>query len=570
MLDAGVDVFLVPRADAHQGEYVVEADERLAWLTGFTGSAGFAAILADEAGMFVDGRYTLQVRAQVADVFTPVAWPETKLGPWLIERLESGASVGFDPWLHTVEEVRGLRKLFDSKGISMKPLDNLVDAIRDDRPARPKKPLRIHDIAVAGESHDDKRARLAKGLRTDGISAAIITLPDSLCWLLNVRGSDIARNPLVQGFGILRDDATVTFFTNATTDDAVTAHLGADVTLAPYKGLPDALPRLSGKVLIDAGTAPDALCAILSAEIVEGRDPCVLPKARKTNAEITATRAAHIRDGAAMIEFLAWFDREAPGGSLTEIDAAKALEGFRRATNALQDISFDTISGAGPNGAIVHYRVTEDTNRAINEGELYLVDSGGQYLDGTTDITRTVVVGEATTQQKADFTRVLQGMIAISRVRFPKGLAGRDLDALARAPLWMAGQDYMHGTGHGVGVFLCVHEGPQRLSRVSEVPLEPGMILSNEPGYYREGEYGIRIENLIVVREAEPMGDNRAHYDFETLTWVPIDLRLVDTNLLAPCERDWLNAYHAQIRTLMDGRLSDEAATWLEQATRVI
>ena len=573
MAHARLDAFLVPRADAHQGEYVAACDERLAWLTGFTGSAGFAAVLAEEAGVFVDGRYTLQVRAQVADVFTPVAWPETKLGPWLAERLKDGAVVGFDPWLHTVKEVRTLTEALKPKGIALKPVENLVDEIRDDRPSRPQEPLRIHDIAVAGESHGDKRARLAKELRDKGVASAVITLPDSMCWLLNVRGSDIPRNPLAQGFGLLHDDGRVMFFTNATTDDDVLAHLGPEVALAAYDGLTAALTTLGGPVLIDPDTVPEAVRDVLHRErikIVEDRDPCVLPKARKTEAEIAATRGAHLRDGAAMIEFLAWFDREAPKGGLTEIEAAKALEGFRRATNALHDISFDTISGAGPHGAIVHYRVTEETNRGINPGELYLVDSGGQYLDGTTDITRTIAVGEPTEQQRADFTRVLQGTIAISRTRFPKGLAGRDLDALARAPLWMAGQDFAHGTGHGVGVFLCVHEGPQRLSRISEVPLEPGMILSNEPGYYREGEYGIRIENLIVVREAEPLGDKREQYDFETLTWVPIDLRLVSGDMLSPGERDWLNAYHAKIAELMDGRLSDEAAAWLTDATRAI
>ncbi len=352
------------------------------------------------------------------------------------------------------------------------------------------------------------------------------------------------------------------------------AHLGSNVSLHPYDGLAAYLETLSGKVQIDPASAPEAVHAVLVAvdgiEIVEADDPCILPKARKTQAEIAATRGAHLRDGAAMVEFLSWFDEHAPSGALTEIDAAKSLEGFRRATNTLHDISFDTISGAGPNAAMCHYRVTEDTNRAILPGELYLVDSGGQYRDGTTDITRTIIVGNPTDEHRACFTRVLQGMIAISCARFPRGLAGRDLDALARAPLWRAGLDYDHGTGHGVGVFLSVHEGPQRLSRISEVPLQPGMILSNEPGYYREGAFGIRIENLIVVRQAETLGDGRDQLDFETLTFAPIDLRLVDVELLSKFERDWLNDYHLQVREKLQSRVSKSAKDWLNAATRPI
>jgi Xaa-Pro aminopeptidase len=326
-------------------------------------------------------------------------------------------------------------------------------------------------------------------------------------------------------------------------------------------------------VRVDKATAPLAVSRILAeagVEVAWGDDPCILPKARKNETELRATAEAHLRDGAAMVEFLAWLDREAPKGKLTEIEVVKALEGFRRATNALHDISFDTICGSGPNGAIVHYRVTEGTNRRVTPGELLLVDSGGQYVDGTTDITRTVAVGAATEESRACFTRVLQGMIAISRARWPRGLAGRDLDALARAALWMAGMDYDHGTGHGVGTFLGVHEGPQRLSRISEVPLEPGMILSNEPGYYREGAFGIRIENLVVVREAEKIGDGRDQLSFETLTWVPIDRRLIDAGLLSPGERSWVNRYHAEVREKIGPRVSAQAKSWLDAATRPI
>ena len=574
MSAAGLDAFLVPRADAHQGEYVAPCDERLSWLTGFTGSAGFAAIAPDSAGIFIDGRYRLQVKKQIASDFTPVHWPETKLGPWLINTLPSNAKVGFDPWLHTVTELRGLTKSLEAAGIALSAVPNLVDAIWDDRPGRPKAPLLVHAIEIAGESSADKRGRLAAELRAAKRDAVVLTLPDSICWLLNIRGSDIPRNPLAQGFAVLDAAGKVSFFTNATADETVILHLGNDVSLHPYTGLTAFLETLSGTIQLDPASAPETVRAVLAdietIEVVDGGDPCILPKAQKTDAEIAATREAHLRDGAAMVEFLSWFDDRAADGGLTEIDAAKSLEGFRRATNALHDISFDTISGSGPNGAIVHYRVTEGTNRTIQPGDLYLVDSGGQYIDGTTDITRTIVVGAPTDEHRACFTRVLQGMIAISCARFPRGLSGRDLDALARAPLWRAGLDYDHGTGHGVGVFLSVHEGPQRISRMSEVPFMPGMILSNEPGYYREGAFGIRIENLIVVREAAKMGDARDQLDFETLTYAPIDLRLIESEMLSKSERNWLNGYHRDVREKLMSRLSDSAGDWLNTATRPI
>ncbi len=570
MADAGVDAFLVPRADAHQGEYVPPSDERLAWLTGFTGSAGFAAITADEAGVFVDGRYRVQVRAQIASDFTPVDWPETKLGEWLRQHLSDGQTVAYDPWLHTKDQIDSLSKELGD-AVHLAPQHNLVDAVWPDRPAPPKAKAKVQPIDRTGKSSVNKRKEIADAIKSAGQRATVLTLADSVSWLLNIRGADIPRNPVVLAFAVIHDDSRVDLFA----DPAKFEELGPDpaITIHAPQDLPAFLKTQGGPVRVDRGSAPIAVSQILEdagTEVVWGDDPCVLPKATKTDVEIAGTRTAHMRDAAAMVEFLAWFDREAPKGGLTEIDAARALEGYRRATNALQDISFDTISGAGPNGAIVHYRVTEGTNRQINPGELYLVDSGGQYLDGTTDITRTIAVGTPPDRAREAFTRVLQGMIAISTVRFPKGLAGRDLDALARANLWRAGLDYDHGTGHGVGVYLCVHEGPQRLSRMSEVPLRPGMILSNEPGYYAEGEFGIRIENLIVVQEAPPLGDNRKHYDFETLTYVPIDTRLVDRDALAPWERDWLNAYHAEIREKLADKLSSEAEGWLQAATRAI
>lgn len=582
MAEDELDAFIIPRSDAHQGEYVAPCDERLAWLTGFTGSAGFAVVTATEAGVFVDGRYTLQVAAQVdTDHFTPVPWPKTKLADWLKERLEPEAVVAFDAMLYTVDAAEKLGDALEEAGIEASPWDNLIDAIWEDRPARPKEPLTIYPADLAGKTAEEKIAEAAKVCADAGHSAAVLTLPDSIAWLLNIRGGDIPRMPIAHAFAILHADGRVDLFTDAPMDAAVRAHLGDRVTLHPYGGLLDHFETLSGKVRIDRSSAPIDVWARLAGlqalkngavEPVAGADPCLLPKARKSAAEIAATEEAHLRDGAAMVEFLAWFDAEAPKGALTEIDVVSKLEGFRRATNALHDISFETICGAGPNGAIVHYRVTEKTNRAIAPGDLVLVDSGGQYLDGTTDITRTISTGTPTEEQTNAFTRVLQGMIAISRARWPRGLSGRDLDPLARAPLWMAGQDYDHGTGHGVGVYLGVHEGPQRISRVSEVPLEPGMILSNEPGYYREGGFGIRIENLVVVQEAVRIdgGDDREQLSFLTLTWVPIDTRLVNPEFLAPGEREWLNAYHAEVLRRIGPRVAGETRAWLESATAAI
>lgn len=567
MADADLDGFLVPRADRHQGEYVAPADDRLAWLTGFTGSAGFAAVTAKVAGVFVDGRYRLQVRDQVADTFAPVDWPEVKLGPWLVEHMDEGSIVGFDPWLHTKDEIEALRNAVGDH-VTLSASENLIDRIWNDRPPLPSEPARAHPVELSGEISGDKRERLAKVLRDAGQKAAVLTLPDSICWLLNIRGGDVQRNPVVQAFAILHDDARVSLFSELTKFDA----LGPDphIDQFDWAAFDDQLRRLEGPVRVDRKTAPLAVSTLLEeagVDVAWGDDPCILPKAIKNAAEIEGMRAAHLRDGAAMVEFLTWFDREAPKGGLTEIDAARALEGYRAGANSLMDISFDTISGAGPNGAIIHYRVTEDTNRAIKPGELYLVDSGGQYLDGTTDITRTIAVGQVSNEARDCYTRVLQGMIAISQTRFPKGLTGRDIDALARAALWRVGFDYDHGTGHGVGAYLSVHEGPQRISRMTDVKLEPGMILSNEPGYYRPGAFGIRIENLIVVREADKMGDNRDQLDFETLTFVPLDRRLIDVAALGPWEKDWIDAYHSEVRTKLAGRLTPEAELWLEAAT---
>ncbi|MCL4125228.1 UNVERIFIED_CONTAM: hypothetical protein GTU68_044476 [Idotea baltica] len=447
--------------------------------------------------------------------------------------------------------------------------DNLVDRVWPDQPAPPMQPVKAHPLEFAGETAADKSARLAKGLRDAGHRAAVITLPDSIMWLLNIRGSDIARNPVAHGFAVLYNDGRVDLFMDPAKLDAVRDHLDEMVTICPPDRFLTALAELSGPVRLEKSSAPQKLADVLGASAAFGDDPCALPKARKNRAEIEGSAAAHLRDGAAMVELLAWLDAHAPG-SLTEIAVVKQLEENRRKDNALQDISFDTISGTGPNGAIMHYRVSEESDSVLKDGQLLVLDSGGQYLDGTTDITRTIAIGAPGTGECTAFTRVLQGMIAMSRLRWPKGLAGRDIEAIGRMPLWLAGQDFNHGLGHGVGAYLSVHEGPQRLSRMSTVPLEPGMILSNEPGYYREGAFGIRIENLLVVQPAPalPGGDaERTMLRWQTLTYVPIDRRLIVTDMLSQDERAWLNAYHAEVREKIAPRVGKSARMWLDAAT---
>jgi len=573
--------FIVPRADAHQGEYVAPRDERLAWLTGFTGSAGFCIALPEVAGVFVDGRYRLQVRAQCdMEAFSPVNWPEVKADAWLREHAGPGAVIGFDPWLHTPDEVVRLRDGLAGSGIELRALsDNPLDAIWPDQPPPPRAPVLPHPDDLAGRTSAAKRADLAAELRARGQRAAVITLPDSLCWLLNIRGADVPRNPVVHAFCVLHDNGRVDLFIDPAKLDGVT--LDPELVVHPVDALLPALAGLAGPVRIDPASAPVAVAEALAAagiEVARGRDPCALPKARKTEAELDGARAAHRRDGAAMATFLCWLesriDALAGGGAAapTETDLVRELEACRRATNALRDISFDTIAGSGPNGAIIHYRVTRETDRALRPGDVLVLDSGGQYRDGTTDITRTIAIGEAPEEARAACTRVLQGMIAMSRARFPRGVAGAHLDALARYPLWLAGQDYDHGTGHGVGSFLSVHEGPQRLARSSDLPLEPGMIVSNEPGYYRAGAFGIRIENLLAVQPAAPVpgGDDRDMLAFETLTLAPIDRRMLIPGALSGAERDWLNAYHARVLAEIGPLVTPEVRAWLEGATAPI
>ena len=567
----GLDGFIVPRADVHQGEYVANADARLAWLTGFTGSAGFAVVTPDRAGVFIDGRYRVQVKAQVDPAhFTPVPWPETRPSDWLRKALPEGGRLGFDPWLHTRQEIETLEKALADSGIGLIAVDrNPLDVVWTDRPAPPVGRARAHNDAVAGETAAEKRASLASLLREEGQAAALLTLPDSISWLLNIRGSDVPKNPIVQSFAVLSDDGHVALFADpAKFDDDLRAHLGSQVAILHPEGLAPALLDLEGPVRIDPASAPEAAFRLLESantQIARAPDPAILPKARKNAAELDGMRAAHLRDGVAMVQLLAWLDAQEPA-NLTEIDVVEKLEALRREAG-ITDISFDTICGAGPNGAIVHYRVTRATNRRLAAGEVLLIDSGGQYPDGTTDITRTLPLGDPLPEAVAPYTAVLRGMIAISRARFPQGVAGAHLDALARQFLWMQGLDYDHGTGHGVGAALCVHEGPMRISRVSTLPLEAGMILSNEPGYYREGAFGIRIENLLAITQAEAE-PGRTMLGFETLTLCPIDRRLIDITALSRDEVAWLDSYHARVRDALSPHLDDDTRDWLHRATR--
>ncbi|MEM6617763.1 MAG: aminopeptidase P family protein [Pseudomonadota bacterium] len=569
----GLAGFFVPRADMHQGEYVPASDQRLAWLTGFTGSAGFCIALLDKAGVFVDGRYRVQVRQQVdLDAFSPVDWPEVKPADWLREMLPDGGAIGYDPRLHTPGELRTFEKGLDRSGITLQRSDNLVDRIWSDRPEPPKDPMAPYPEDLAGESSAEKRDRIAKRLKERGQHAHVITQPDNIAWLLNTRGTDLGQTPVALAFAMIEDTGAVTLFIDPEkVDDDLRVHLGNEVAIRRPADFGPALESLSGSVLVDRTTAPVWVADRLrtgGAKIIHDTDPVALAKARKNETELAGTRSAHLRDGAAVVEFLAWLAAQGHAPDLTEIDIVKRLEAFRADTGALENISFDTISGSGPNAAIVHYRVTEASDRKLATGELLLVDSGAQYRDGTTDITRTIAIGVPPPEAVHAFTLVLKGMITISRARVPKGTSGREIDALARYALWQEGMDYDHGTGHGVGVFLGVHEGPQRISRVSGVALEPGMILSNEPGYYREDAFGIRIENLIVVHAAEalPGGDERDWLTFETLTWAPIDRRLIDPKLLSEAERAWLNTYHAQVMELLAARVSDTARAWLADA----
>lgn len=574
----GLDGFVIPRGDEHQGEYVPSRAQRLAWVSGFTGSAGMVVVLKDRAAIFVDGRYTLQVRQETSgDLFEYRHLVDEFHGDWAAGHLKAGQKLGFDPWLHTVGWVERMRNSLARSGAELIAVDdNPVDAVWSGQPPRPLGLVSPHPETFAGRSSAEKRADIAAELRRQGNAAAVLTQPDSIAWLLNVRGSDVPCTPLPLSFAVARDTGEVDWFVDRRKlAPGMEAHVGNQVAIRPPEelgGVLDQLGAAKAKVSVDPNWAAvwvfDRLHTA-GARIDREADPCLLPKAGKNAVEVAGVRAAHLRDGAAMARFLAWIDREGPTGRLTEIEAADRLLAFRREGEHFRDQSFETISGSGPNGAIVHYRASPKTNRAIEPGTLYLVDSGAQYLDGTTDITRTVAIGTPTAEMKRHFTLVLKGHIAIATVRFPKGTTGSQLDVLGRHALWQEGLDYDHGTGHGVGAFLSVHEGPQRIAKVpNATALQPGMILSNEPGYYRTGAYGIRIENLILVQPVEGIaGAERPMFGFETLTFCPIDIRLVEPGMLTQGERAWLNAYHADVRGKLLPRLDTETAAWLEGAT---
>jgi Xaa-Pro aminopeptidase len=572
-----LDAYMVPRADEHQGEYVPDSAARLKFLTGFSGSAGLAIVLKKTAVLFTDGRYTVQARAEVEPGLVDVSLiPRPAVGAWLAEHLPKGAHVGFDPRLHTIAEVERLEAVLEPHSIKLKPTArNLVDNVWGrERPPAPKDAIWAHPLKFAGRSAQDKIADIQKRLKADKHDAVVLTLSDSVAWAFNIRGSDIPHTPVALAFAIVPASGKPELFLAAEKlEPAVRAHLEAFAKIAPPKALDERLKalRAAGKrVRLDPNTAGFAFARALGGakKIARGPDPTLALKAIKNSAEIKGARAAHLRDGVAVTRFLAWLDTAAATGALDEIEAVRRLEGFRRATNQLREISFDTISGSGPNGAIVHYRVSEATNRKLRPGELFLIDSGAQYLDGTTDVTRTVAIGKPTNEMRERFTLVLKGHIAVASARFPKGTRGIDLDPFARRALWQAGLDFDHGTGHGIGSYLSVHEGPQSISRAGMAVIEPGMIISNEPGYYKEGAYGIRIENLVLVTELEETpGGERETMGFETLTLAPIDRRLVAVDLMHGDEIAWLNAYHARVLAALSPELDDEARAWLKQAT---
>lgn len=577
----GLGGFVIPRADAHQGEYVPPHDARLAWITGFTGSAGTAVILRDKAAIFVDGRYTLQVRNEVdVNLLTPVAIMETSPEDWIAQNLKGGERLGYDPWLHTPDGVSRLKTACGRCGAAPEAVAvNPVDAVWTDQPAPPTAPIVPHPLEYAGETSEAKRARIAAKIAENSADAAMLTLPDSIAWLFNIRGGDVTHSPLPLSFAILDADGKARLFCDpAKISDGLTAHLGEEVRLEPPSALGPALDAMGAakrRVLLDPGTCASWITSRLEAagaKSVFGADPCVLPKALKNPVEITGMRNAHLRDGAALSRFLAWLDERAARGGLDEISTAEKLAEFRAATGRLKDLSFPTISGAGPNGAIVHYRANAESNRVLEAGQLYLLDSGAQYLDGTTDVTRTIAIGDPSAEQRDRFTRVLKGHISLATIKFPRGVTGAHLDVLARAALWKAGLDYDHGTGHGVGAYLSVHEGPQNISRrPGQVALQPGMIISNEPGYYKQGAFGIRIENLVLVQAPQMIaGGEREMMGFETLTLAPIDLRLVERALLSDEEAGWLNAYHAEVREKLTPLVDAQTAAWLAQSARAI
>jgi Xaa-Pro aminopeptidase len=574
----GLTAFILPRADRHQNEYVPPSEERLAWLTGFTGSAGTAIILADRALLFVDGRYTLQARAQVdGSAFAILNSGEITPERWLEANLPQGARLGYDPWLHTVEGAERLSRACANAGATLVPAEpNPVDAIWTDRPAPPLGPVSLHDFRFAGEYASSKLARIVAEIESLRADALVISDPQAIAWTFNIRGADVANAPLPLGFAIVpRQGRPTLYLDGGKLSNAVRHGIEAVADVRePAQFIRDlaALGEAHRTVRLDQATGADALARIITVsggKVTRGPDPVAMMKAVKNPVEIEGARAAHRRDGTAVANFLAWFEREAPRGQLTEIDAVEAIESFRRDTGLLKDVSFPTIAGSGPNGAIVHYRVTRRSNRTIKPGDLFLIDSGAQYEDGTTDITRTIAVGEPQPEMRDRFTRVLKGHIAIARMIFPDGTTGAQIDPFARQHLWEAGLDFDHGTGHGVGSYLSVHEGPARISKLGTTPLKRGMILSNEPGYYKAGAFGIRIENLVLVVEGPAVsGSEKPLNAFETLTLAPIDRRLIDRALLTPTETEWIDAYHARVAEALAPLVNAESRSWLLAATR--
>ncbi|MEQ1938645.1 aminopeptidase P family protein [Mesorhizobium sp. CN5-321] len=575
-----LDGFIVPRADEHQGEYVPARAARLKWLTGFSGSAGVAIVLKERAFVFVDGRYQLQVRQETdPSVFTVESLIDNPPAVWMRENIGKGARIGFDPWLHTISEVKALKASADKVGAELVPVEeNPIDAIWNDQPDAPMEPVELHPNALAGELAKDKLARLAAAIGKDGATHAVLTDPSSIAWAFNIRGNDVPHTPLALGFAILAADGRHRLYMDkrkfSRTVEAYLTQLADLREPGDFESDLTALARDGAKIALDPALAAEKL-RMLAADnggsVVEAADPARIPRATKNKAEIAGSRAAHRRDGAAVARLLCWLDRQPPG-SLDEIAVVTRLEESRRRTGEetqmpLRDVSFDTISGAGPNGAIMHYRVSRATSRKLNEGELFLLDSGAQYQDGTTDITRTMPVGQPSEEMRERYTLVLKGLIGISRLRFPAGTRGSEIDAIARMALWRHGLDFAHGTGHGVGSYLAVHEGPQRIARSGTEKLLEGMMLSNEPGYYKEGAYGIRLENLILVTPAEQIeGGDIAMHDFETLTLAPFDRRMIKTHMLDRDELHWLDRYHAWVLAEIGPMLDGETLAWLEKA----
>jgi Xaa-Pro aminopeptidase len=576
LAQAQLDGFLIPRADAHRGESVPPGEARLAYVTGFTGSAGVALVTTKQAALFVDSRYVIQAPAEtdtrlvkVVEITPGTLWEK------LAGFAPKGGKIGYDPWLHTPTEIKELAEKLKDRA-TLEATANLVDRIWTDRPDPPVGAVEFLGHNRAGRTSTDKLAELRRILGDEQVDAAVLTLPESICWLFNMRGRDVPNTPFVLSFAIVPRRGKPTLYVDKAKIDAeLKKGLEGIATVADAKTMMAALRRLGAadkRVLLDPATCPIAIAgaikAVSDAVIVEKRDPVLLPKAKKNEVEIAGMKEAQLLDAVAMAKFLCWFDQEAPRGKLTEIDVATALESFRREESTLVDLSFDTIAGAGPNGASNHYRVDRKSNRTLKAGELMLVDSGGQYLSGTTDITRTMSTGRATAEQKDRFTRVLKGMMAISTARFPKGTSGAQIDVLARQFLWQDGVTYNHGTGHGVGHFLSVHEGPAGISSRYMTPLDVGMILSNEPGYYKEGAYGIRTENLVLVVESKVGGGK--FLELETLTLTAIDLRLIEPKLLTEAERAWLNGYHKRVWKEIGPLVRGEVKTWLKDATREI